>query len=697
MNAVRPDLFISCAPEDSIWVQQTLIPRLVKAGLRIQTEHNFSVGGNFILQANQAIETARQTLIVLSPDWVNRRLSSYQGALATYASLDGDSRLIPLLLRPCELPIIYRALKSLDFTDAQKTEENFLRLLRSTPHVFIAHATEDSEIIQRLEQELEGRGIRAWVSRTDLPVGSTDWQRAIRQSISAARGMIYCASPNALNSPFVQGELEIARDFGVPIYPAWVSGERWSESAPMEMLRTQRADLRANRFATGLEDLIFALAGGELKPNITPNSIAVLQPSLVPVEDLPAPMAAADPAEEATEQHAVLTLPGGAPLSDRDMLVQAMEAYERGEYGDALKQFKALKANGYVSEFTDLDTLIADTQRRFEDTRVLSPIRAAVQRGYDEIAAIARPVTLYRARAVWERFLLRYPDWRTILGGDPELLASRLSIRIMLRAAPPNYTPILGDVAVDEHSGATMVYVPSGSFRMGSIDDPDEQPIHEVKIVRGFWIDMFPVTNQMYQRFIDAGGYQNEQWWMPISRAWLRANREKIPNNYEGFTADSLPRVGITWHEASAYAAWRGCRLPTEAEWEYAARGPRSLIYPWGQAFVNDPAYVIYGANSGSRTHPVGESIRLKGASWCGALDMSGNVWEWTSSLHKSYPYDPEDGRESSNVVGRRVVRGGSWGYNKFGMRASSRVKNNPEASGSFQGLRLVVSLPYIT
>jgi formylglycine-generating enzyme required for sulfatase activity len=227
----------------------------------------------------------------------------------------------------------------------------------------------------------------------------------------------------------------------------------------------------------------------------------------------------------------------------------------------------------------------------------------------------------------------------------------------------------------------TMVYVPAGKFLMGSTQKQvaetfeqakqeyqdakkewyvDQIPQHERIIQQPFWLDLTPVTNQSYARFVAEGGYQTSEFWTPAGWQWVKYGKKIGPNDHQNFTDPQQPRVGVTWFEVYAYCCWRGGRLPTEAEWEWAARGPDNQTYPQGDTFASD--YVVWDKNSGGKTALVDEGMRIKGSSWVGALDMSGNVCEWCSSLYKSYPFREKDGRESiDDTNSTRVLRGGSW------------------------------------
>jgi hypothetical protein len=201
--------------------------------------------------------------------------------------------------------------------------------------------------------------------------------------------------------------------------------------------------------------------------------------------------------------------------------------------------------------------------------------------------------------------------------------------------------------------GVEMVLVPAGCFYMGSNLVGNEQPIHEICFDEPFWIDKFEVTNEDY----GSVGCEDES------------------------SEPDQPRNCVNWFEASDHCEARGARLPTEAEWEYAARGPDSLVYPWGNAFNMD--FSVWAGNSRRQTAPVGS--RSEGVSWAGALDLSGNLYEWTSSLFEDYPYG-DDHESDSDTRSMRVPRGGS--FSSVTLRSSNRIIGHPNDIDDDYGFR---------
>ena len=201
-----------------------------------------------------------------------------------------------------------------------------------------------------------------------------------------------------------------------------------------------------------------------------------------------------------------------------------------------------------------------------------------------------------------------------------------------------------------------MVFIPGGTFIMGSDDGhPNHQPKHRVSVA-DFYLDRWPVTNAEYKKFVDATGYTVPNY--EVSWCDTRGyNWDPHARMYPAGKADH-PVVLVTWADAMAYAAWAGKRLPTEAEWERAARGFKGRRYAWGDDFAAE--YCNCKEAGLKETSPVG-AFSPAGDTPEGVIDMVGNVWEWTNSLFYPFPYIPDDGRESRQAEGFRVLRGASW------------------------------------
>jgi formylglycine-generating enzyme required for sulfatase activity len=244
--------------------------------------------------------------------------------------------------------------------------------------------------------------------------------------------------------------------------------------------------------------------------------------------------------------------------------------------------------------------------------------------------------------------------------------------------------------------GAGMVYVPGGTFQMGSSDAqidaalalceqyPDdygkcklaqfetEAPQHTVTL-GDYWIDRTEVTNAQYARCVAAG-----------------ACHESRLEGDPAYNGDDYPVAGIPWQSAMDYCAWAGGRLPTEAEWEYAARGTEGGLYPWGHEFDCSGGNFwddVTGCDDEyPKPAPVGSYP--DGASWCGALDMAGNVWEWVADAYGPYPAEPQTNPTGPASGSERILRGGSWGYHPPFVRTAYRYPVPPSADYLAVGFR---------
>lgn len=198
----------------------------------------------------------------------------------------------------------------------------------------------------------------------------------------------------------------------------------------------------------------------------------------------------------------------------------------------------------------------------------------------------------------------------------------------------------------------------------------NEKPATEVYL-EAFEIARTEVTNGQYTRCVAAGVCtppNNPEWNMP--------------------GAVNYPVADVTWEQANTFAAFAGGRLPTEAEWEKACRGPGGYNYPWGNGYQTRE--VANYADHIGRSTPV-KKYSPKGDSAYGLADMIGNVWEWTSSQDRPYPYAADDGREDQAGEGKRIQRGGSWGIREdIKLRCAARWGAKPQTPRNSIGFRIV-------
>lgn len=252
-----------------------------------------------------------------------------------------------------------------------------------------------------------------------------------------------------------------------------------------------------------------------------------------------------------------------------------------------------------------------------------------------------------------------------------------------------------------------MIYFEGGDFMMGSVNGtPQERPVHQV-VVESFKIDKYPVTISEFSKFIEATKYQTDadrfgdsgvfdfntsSWALVPGANWQYPMGRNAPK-----ADDEYPVTHVSWNDATAYAAWVGKRLPTEAEWEYAAccGGKNTSKFSWGNELVINGKYMAnvwqgndlkakQGADGFKLTSPVGSFPETS----CGLSDMGGNVWNWCSDVYKMYPGNTTPFQYSPEV---KVIRGGSFFFDQNGENSfttSGRASNSQETSLFNTGFR---------
>ena len=268
---------------------------------------------------------------------------------------------------------------------------------------------------------------------------------------------------------------------------------------------------------------------------------------------------------------------------------------------------------------------------------------------------------------------------------------------------PPMCTTV-GATWTRPSDGMMMVCVPGGTFEMGSTDDEidtmlkicndargdcqrawfeDEQPVHAV-VVDGFWMDRTEVTNQQYQKCVADGRC-----------------KASIYASSDDFNDDDYPVVGVSWDDAVAYCAWAEARLPTEAQWEYAARGMEGNVYPWGNVFDGTKLnYCDRNCSFGWADKSIDDGYALsapvgsfpRGPSWIGALDLAGNVWEWTADWDAEYPVGLQINPEGPESGDYKVLRSASWNFYDGNVHSTFRLRLTPQMEKSDVGIRCVIA-----
>jgi formylglycine-generating enzyme required for sulfatase activity/predicted phosphodiesterase len=224
---------------------------------------------------------------------------------------------------------------------------------------------------------------------------------------------------------------------------------------------------------------------------------------------------------------------------------------------------------------------------------------------------------------------------------------------------------------VDPRTGMTFITIPAGEFDMGSHDHKSEKPIHRVRLTKPFRLGKYPVTNADYERFLKANpGVQPPSHW--------KASQFNDPQQ---------PVVAVSWEDAQGFCQWAGCRLPTEAEWEYACRAGTQTRFSFGDDETKLGDYAWFGKNSGGKPQPVGTKLPNP---W-GLYDVHGSVWEWCEDWYDRYPKGPVTDPTGPATGNTRGLRGGSWGNDQPTFCSCSyRYCVLPDRQYDYVGLRVV-------
>jgi len=511
--------------------------------------------------------------------------------------------------------------------------------------VFLCHAHSDKQVVRDLYIRLTQDGVDAWLDKEKLLPGQ-EWDREIRKAVREADVVVVCLSKQFNQAGYRQKEVRLALDTAMekPEGDIFIIPARLEDCEPLDSLaKWQWVDLFENN---GYEMLMRALRARAEKIGVTLQAKR-RRLSKPPSQDLRnEPVESEYKGEENKKRDTVFD--GKVPTSG-NLLEPPNKPYK-------------LKTEYIVAIIGAVAVILASLISSPFAERLIG--RAALPTGTMQpqpVSLTVQPGALVLATET--DFPTLNPTQTMTSGSTSTIIPTPSVVTIPTQTSQP--------MEILDTDGTFMRLVPQGEFIMGSDrGEPDELPVRTLYL-DAYFIDKYEVTNTQYSSCVKAGIC-------------------KTPSNakqYSSYDYRNRPVTYMSWVMAKTYCEWRGARLPTEAEWEKAARGVDGNTYPWGEAidctYANYRATVAYCVEN---TTPVGSYE--KGMSIYGIYDLAGNVSEWVSSLHFDYPYSATDGRENPNNAGDRILRGGSWNNKASLLRSADRAWNDPNAAVFDYGFR---------
>jgi formylglycine-generating enzyme required for sulfatase activity len=565
------------------------------------------------------------------------------------------------------------------------------------PRIFISYSRADKLFISELLPLLNEVYPNYEIFYDRHITGGNDWWQTILDAIASSKLFIYLISNESLESEYCQAEMREALRLQKPIVPVIVRPKTNVDKAPLDLV----PDLRNRNWIDMSGGFSDAPASARLYNAIAihlSQSTSQANSTSLPLTDIPTAMPEVRrhqkqglTANQVAIIVAVLSLVGAVlvaiitnnrtsdvffSLTAHAMETQAAAITPLPQTNVAIIPTVTPSATleiAFIVQTLDSEATNQQATRNNDSTAAARATSYAVgtQSQFDQTATatlwtatltpnITASIEAYRtqqAATATSQFIDDQTATAMLWTDTPIPLPTMTPIPL---GFPGNPVTINSDWKPFYQSfyGYKMALVPIGCFMMGSMDgQSDEKPVNQQCFDQPFWIDLYEVTNEQY----GSEGY---------------------------FRGETRPRDSVTWFEARDFCARRGARLPTEREWEFAARGPSNYLYPWGNLFIAVNA--IFNRTLDLGTTKVGS--KRGGRSWVGAFDLSGNVWEWVSSINQHYPYKADDGREMNNDNGRiqRSLRGGSWLNLDFIMRSANRDYGDPTFQINNIGFRCV-------
>jgi formylglycine-generating enzyme required for sulfatase activity len=503
---------------------------------------------------------------------------------------------------------------------------------------FLSYSRVNKDFALRLAKELKAEGFYVWLDQLDIPAGAR-WDREVEKALKECEIFMIIITQASTESENVLDEIGYAIDKGKRILPVLLE----NCEIPLRLRRFQYADFTGASFDEGLES-----AKRLLRDLVGQTIIVRADTSQTQVEE----------ERKNIEEEERLLREADADLADR-LRKEEEEGQEKARIESERK--KREEADRLAAKKSEEERKKKEKEER---VAIKASQKKPVSRGI--IAGVSAVVLLVIA-------VLGINAFKGAKGSGSEQTpsATQTFTPMPTLTLAPLKSKYKAGSALTGRDGMTMLYVPTGDFTMGSdsfIDD--SKPAHKVYI-NGFWIDKTEVSNQMYSSCVQDGACNPPGGMDSSTRSSYYGNPE-----YKFY-----PVIYVSWDDAKTYCKWAGRRLPTEAEWEKAARGTDGRVYPWGN---NDPTSLFLNFNGLLRDTSKVDSFS-KGASFYGALNMAGNVWEWVADWYDSVYYrsSPTSNPLGSDMGSFRVRRGGSWDDYLGGddVRSTYRDKGVPSST----------------
>ncbi len=570
--------------------------------------------------------------------------------------------------------------------------------------VFLCHASQDKPTVRKLHRYLKQHGIEPWLDEIDLLPGE-NWEVEIPKALNASDVILVCLSKNSINKEgYVQKEISFALDKALekPDGTIFIIPAKLEEcEVPKRLNRYQWVDLfrpdSNKRMLLGLNKRALSL-GSDVSPVMLDDTRQKKSASTKPVVD--SDQLNRDAVEKASREkmdrekvEAARLTQEAKERSDREWAEKAaiqkleleQEELSSKFLADQTARNKAAKeleeqADRKAEEKAVVEKLELETEQLDHKYLVEKKIRSKTILRFLGIGGIVLFALIFGGFGL--NYLINNPPIATATISSPKATATiKLPTLTSVPFTPTHQptetlTPVptlgIGSTMIGEQ-GEILVYVPAGEFTMGSdttdTGASDEQPIHTV-FLDAFWIDQTEVTNKEYEACVDGG----------ICEPPSSTSSYTHPNYYGNPEFDNYPVIYVNWDKANRYCrVWKGTggSLPTEAQWEKAARGADARIYPWG----NDAPHKDLLNYSGN----IGDTTEVKNypntESFYGTYDMAGNVWEWVNDWYRDDYYNGSI--TTNNPLGPksgqyRVLRGGAWGESDYFVRSAIRYKIDP-------------------